>query len=298
MSSKFWDVKDSEPLETRPNQNSISEDAKVPCKKCNTEVSKRELVENWWICPNCGGYHRMPARDWHNMVFDEGSVEEFDAGLYATNPLSFFDSKDYNDRLKISQEKTGNDDACINARGLIGGNPAICSAFDFFFMGGSMGSVVGEKITRGAERALEERIPFFTISCSGGARMQEGMYSLMQLVKTSYACGCLRKEGIPFISILADPSTAGVMASFASLGDVIIAEEGALIGFAGPRVIAQTIGGELPEGFQRPEFCLEHGQIDKVLPRKEIRPVLGRMIAMFKDSATIHQQREPKRKKS
>ncbi len=296
MSEKFWDIKDSEPLTTPPNHNTIPEDAMVPCKKCETEVSRRQLVESWWICPNCGAYSRMPARDWHKMLFDEGSVEEFDTGLYATNPLNFFDSKDYNDRLKESQSKTGNDDACINARGTIGGNGAVCSALDFFFMGGSMGSVVGEKVTRGAERALAERIPFITISCSGGARMQEGMYSLMQLVKTSYACGCLRQEGIPFISILADPSTAGVMASFASLGDIIIAEEGALIGFAGPRVIAQTIGGELPKGFQRPEFCLEHGQIDKVLHRHQIRPVLGRLIAMFADSAVINQQREPRRK--
>ncbi|HPQ39864.1 MAG TPA: acetyl-CoA carboxylase carboxyltransferase subunit beta, partial [bacterium] len=215
------------------------------------------------------------------------SWKEVDTPLYATDPLDFVDSKTYKSRLQSAWEKSGMDDACRNIVGTISGRPTSASILDFFFMGGSMGAVVGEKITRGAERSLKERIPFITVSCSGGARMQEGFYSLMQLVKTSYACGKLRENGIPFISILTDPSTAGVMASFASLGDLIVAEEGALIGFAGPRVIAQTIGGELPKGFQRPEFCREHGLVDMVVSRKNMRETIHRVIGILYDSPSV-----------
>ncbi len=257
------------------------------CKECNAAITRKELMDNLGVCPKCDYHNRLPSHKWSEILFDVGEWEEVDSPLYATNPLGFFDSKDYNERLTESRSKTKLDDACINILGKIAGNRTIMSILDFFFMGGSMGSVVGEKITRGAERALMERIPFVTLSCSGGARMQEGMYSLMQLVKTSYACGKLRESGVPFISILTDPSTAGVMASFASLGDLIIAEKGALIGFAGPRVIAQTIGGELPKGFQRPEFCQEHGMVDMVVHRKELRSVLQRLIGIFSDSPSM-----------
>jgi acetyl-CoA carboxylase carboxyl transferase subunit beta len=254
------------------------------CKKCSERVDRKQLVENLWVCPKCDFHHRIPANEWIRILYDEDNYQIVDSHLYTVNPLNFFDSKDYNDRLDAARTKTGLDDACVNAFGKICDVPVVTSALDFFFMGGSMGSVVGEKVTRGAELALKEKAPFITISCSGGARMQEGMYSLMQLVKTSHACGKLREEGIPFISFLADPSTAGVMASFASLGDLIIAEEGALIGFAGPRVIAQTIGGELPDGFQRAKFCQDHGFVDIVVHRRDLRTIIGRLVKMFTES--------------
>lgn len=257
------------------------------CKKCQTEIEESAFIENLRICPECDHHHRLPSTEWTALLFDDDSWKEIDTPLYAVDPLEFQDSKTYKDRLDASWAKSGMDDACRNILGTMNGYRVSASILDFFFMGGSMGSVVGEKITRGAERALEERIPFITVSCSGGARMQEGFYSLMQLVKTSYACGRLREEGIPFISILTDPSTAGVMASFASLGDLIVAEKGALIGFAGPRVIAQTIGGELPEGFQRPEFCQEHGQVDMVVHRNNMRETIHRVIGMLSDAPTV-----------
>ncbi len=263
----------------------------IECSGCKGTFSRQELSDNLWVCPSCDYHHRMPAKTWISIISDDGQYHEVDAPLLAGNPLEFVDSKNYSDRLIEYRKKTDLDDACVNACIRIGGNPAIISALDFYFMGGSMGAVVGEKITRGAERALKERIPFLTLACSGGARMQEGMYSLMQLVKTSYACGRLREEGVPFISILSDPSTAGVMASFASLGDIIVAEQDALIGFAGPRVIAQTIGGELPKGFQRAGFCQEHGLVDCVVHRKELRPTLSRLISMFTDIARLRGDR-------
>jgi len=259
----------------------------IKCKACQADISKSTFEENLRICPECDHHHRMPSIEWAHLLYDEGAWEELDVPLYATDPLEFEDKKTYKNRLEAAWEKSGMDDACRNIRGNMNGKPVSASILDFFFMGGSMGSVVGEKITRGAERALKERIPFITVSCSGGARMQEGFYSLMQLVKTSYACGKLREEGVPFISILTDPSTAGAMASFASLGDLIVAEKGALIGFAGPRVIAQTIGGELPDGFQRPEFCQEHGQVDMVVHRKNMRETIHRIIGILSDAPTV-----------
>ncbi len=283
MGNKPWYEKERKPLQPVP-QKDIPSGLVEPCKKCKERIIRKELERNLWVCPKCDYHHRISAHNWLKILCDDGEFTELDKGLFATNPLHFVDSKDYNDRLKAAREKTGLDDACVNARGNVGGQPVHFSVLDFFFMGGSMGSVVGEKVTRGAEHALADRTPFVTISCTGGARMQEGMFSLMQLVKTSHACGQLRAAGIPFISILADPSTAGVMASFASLGDVILAEKNALIGFAGPRVIAQTIGGELPEGFQRADFCREHGLVDIVLHRRDMQPTLARLIGMLTDN--------------
>jgi len=257
------------------------------CKNCSKEIPDDQFKVNLRVCPHCDHHHRMPAIEWASLLYDEGKWEEVDSPLYATDPLKFSDSKAYKDRLVDAWEKSGMDDACRNIVGKINGRPVSSSILDFFFMGGSMGSVVGEKITRGAERALKEHIPFITLSCSGGARMQEGFYSLMQLIKTSYACGKLRQKGIPFLSILTDPSTAGAMASFASLGDLIIAEKDALIGFAGPRVIAQTIGGELPKGFQRPEFCQEHGLIDMIVHRSEMKETIGRIIGILSDAPSM-----------
>lgn len=257
------------------------------CKNCSKEIDDNQFKLDFRVCPHCDHHHRMPATEWAALLYDKGKWKEVDSSLYATDPLKFVDSKAYGDRLKEAWEKTGMDDACGNFVGKINGRKVSSSILDFFFMGGSMGAVVGEKITRGAERSLQERIPFITVSCSGGARMQEGFFSLMQLVKTSYACGKLRQNGIPFISILTDPSTAGAMASFASLGDLIVAEKGALIGFAGPRVIAQTIGGELPAGFQRPEFCQEHGLVDMVVHRNQMKETIGRIIGILSDAPTM-----------
>ncbi len=287
MGETPWYKKAKKPLKPTEVERDIPAGLVETCKGCKERLYKKELVENLWVCPKCDHHHRMPSLEWAKILLDEGSLEIFDDGLYTTNPLEFHDSKDYNDRLKAARDKTGMDDACLNVKGTMAGNPVIFSILDFFFMGGSMGSVVGEKVTRGAERALKERIPFITISSSGGARMQEGMFSLLQLTKTSHACGRLRRAGVPFISILADPSTAGVMASFASLGDLIIAEQNALIGFAGPRVIAQTIGGELPDGFQRPEFCQEHGLVDIIVHRQDLRNILSRLVGMFSDSPSL-----------
>jgi len=259
----------------------------VICKSCKIEIPKDQFIANLRICPECDHHHRMPSLEWAELLYDTDDWKEVDTSLFATDPLDFVDSKTYKDRLVAAWKKNDLDDACRNITGKINSRPVSASILDFFFMGGSMGSVVGEKITRGAERALEEGIPFITVSCSGGARMQEGFYSLMQLVKTSYACGKLRENGLPFISILTDPSTAGVMASFSSLGDLIIAEKGALIGFAGPRVIAQTIGGELPEGFQRPEFCQEHGQVDMIVHREQMRETIHRIIGILSDAPSV-----------
>ena len=287
MGNKEWYEKEHKPLSSVDDQVEVPPGLMETCKGCKEKIVKKQLIENLWVCPKCDHHHRMPAHEWLRILYDNEEFEITDYPLHATNPLNFIDSRDYNERYQDAQKKTGLDDACVNAVGNIGGNPVVISALDFFFMGGSMGSVVGEKITRGAERALKDRIPFMTISCSGGARMQEGMFSLMQLVKTSYACGKLRREGIPFISILTDPSTAGVMASFASLGDLIVAEQDALIGFAGARVIAQTIGGELPKGFQRAKFCQEHGLVDIVTHRLELRQLIARLISMFADANVL-----------
>jgi len=287
MGETPWYKKEKQPLRPPEQERDIPSGLVETCKGCKERLYKKQMTENFWVCPKCDHHHRVPSNEWVQILYDEDSWEEFDSGLYSTNPLRFVDSKDYADRLKASQKKTGLDDACLNVRGTIGGSPAVMAILDFFFMGGSMGSVVGEKVTRAAEVALEERIPFITLSCSGGARMQEGMFSLMQLAKTSQACGLLKNAGVPFISILADPSTAGVMASFASLGDLILAEQNALIGFAGPRVIAQTIGGELPSGFQRADFCCDHGMIDIVFHRQELQPLLKRILGMFMDSPAL-----------
>lgn len=287
MSDRSGSKETGEHSSTDPAGKSNKSADSVECAGCKAWITRQELSENLSVCPLCDHHHRMPAKTWIGMLSDNGEYREIDAPLLAANPLEFVDSKNYSDRLVEYRKKTGLDDACVNACIQIGGNPAVISALDFYFMGGSMGAVVGEKITRGAEMALDQRIPFITIACSGGARMQEGMYSLMQLVKTSYACGRLREEGVPFFSVLSDPSTAGVMASFASLGDIIIAEQDALIGFAGPRVIAQTIGGELPKGFQRAGFCQEHGLVDCVVHRRDLKNTLNRLIAMFADIARI-----------
>ena len=238
-------------------------------------------MDNKNVCPECNFHFRLSAIERFFMLFDVGEYELFDENLYSKDPLEFVDTIPYTERLNQTQKKTSLADAVLNAKGKMGGVEVIISAMDFSFMGGSMGSVVGEKVTRAMERGLIEKVPVITIACSGGARMQEGVLSLMQLMKTSQAVARLEEAGIPFISLITDPTTGGTTASFAMLGDINIAEPGALIGFAGPRVIEQTIKQKLPKGFQRSEFLLEHGMIDDVVQRKKLRDYLIRALRLF-----------------
>lgn len=246
----------------------------LKCDDCGQIIWRKTLDENQQVCPKCDFHFRIDAAARLQLLFDDGRFEEFDAGLFSTDPLSFVDSKPYRDRLKAMQ-KDGAKDAVIAAFGKINGQPVHVCALELKFIGGSMGSVMGEKITRCIERAIAQRTPVIVISASGGARMQEGAVSLMQMAKISAALMKLDEARLPFISILTDPTTGGVTASFAMLGDLNIAEPGALIGFAGPRVIEQTIRQKLPEGFQRSEFLLKHGFLDAVVKRSEMRQYLG-----------------------
>ena len=243
----------------------------IKCPGCEQMLFKREVEENLNVCPKCNYHHRINARARLRLTFDDEKWIEHDGGLASTDPLRFEDTKGYGDRLLGMQKKTGLLDALITAKGEVGGHPAIICAMELEFVGGSLGSVVGEKITRAIERAIQSRAAVIVYSASGGARMQEGAISLMQMAKISAALARLDEAGLPFISILTDPTTGGVTASYAMLGDLNIAEPGALIGFAGPRVIEQTIRQKLPEGFQRSEFLLEHGMLDAVVERKDLK---------------------------
>ena len=251
------------------------------CNHCRRILYKQDILDNLFICPECNFHFRLSAIDRLNMLFDLGQYELIDQNIYPKDPLSFKDTKPYAVRLKENLKKTGQPDAVLNAVGTMDGIRVVISSMEFAFMGGSMGSVVGEKITRTFERALEEKIPAIVISSSGGARMQEGVISLMQLMKTSSAIANLEKAGIPYISVLTDPTTGGVTASYAMLGDINIAEPNSLIGFAGPRVIEQTIKEKLPKGFQRSEFLLQHGMLDDVVERKNLRPYIIRALRLF-----------------
>jgi acetyl-CoA carboxylase carboxyl transferase subunit beta len=248
------------------------------CPRCGATVYHRDLVRNLNVCPTCGFHHRLGAEARLAVTVDDGSFEERDADLASGDPLRF---DGYADKLREAREKTGAADAVITGIGRIEGSRTAIAALDFEFMGGSMGSVVGEKITRIAERALEERLPLVVFSASGGARMQEGALSLMQLAKTSAAIARLHDARLPYLSVMCDPTTGGVTASFAFQGDVILAEPGAMIGFAGRRVIEQTIRRKLPDNFQTAEFCVEHGLIDMVVPRAALRATLGRLLRFF-----------------
>ena len=248
------------------------------CPRCKNLIYQKELERNLQVCPKCGYHHRLSATDRIAVTLDPGSFVEFDAGLTSVDPLGF---TDYPEKLEEARRRTGRAEAAFTGMGALDGFRTIVAALDFFFMGGSMGSVVGEKVARAAERALEQRLPLIIFSASGGARMQEGALSLMQLAKTSAAVARLHAERLPYISVMCDPTTGGVTASFAFLGDVILAEPGALIGFAGRRVIEQTIGHRLPEDFQTAEFCLEHGLIDMIVPRDQLRPHLSRLLRFF-----------------
>jgi acetyl-CoA carboxylase carboxyl transferase subunit beta len=253
------------------------------CNNCGRILYKQDILDNLSVCPSCDFHFRLTAEERLAQLCDAGSCEVLDEAVGPVDRLKFEDTQPYARRLQDSQKKTGLADAVVNARGAIDGLTVILSVMDFRFMGGSMGSVVGEKITRAAERALAEKIPFVIVSCSGGARMQEGVLSLMQLAKTSAALARLDRAGVPCISILADPTTGGTTASFAMLGDVNVAEPNALIGFAGPRVIEQTIREKLPKGFQRSEFLLKHGMLDEVVERRALRDFLVRALRLFLD---------------
>ena len=253
----------------------------IKCNNCAEIVYSKEIDRNLKVCPKCDYHFRITARERIELLVDPGTFTEFDGQLQSEDPLGFKDSQKYRDRIKTARKKTGLNDAVISGICTLDGVQVVLSVFDFFFMGGSMGSVVGEKITRAAEKAVEEKCGLIVISSSGGARMQEGALSLMQMAKTSAALARLRRERLPFISVLTDPTTGGVTASFAMLGDVNLAEPKALIGFAGPRVIEQTIRQELPEGFQRSEFVLEHGMIDRIVNRKELKKTLVNLLRAF-----------------
>jgi acetyl-CoA carboxylase carboxyl transferase subunit beta len=250
----------------------------VKCESCRQIIWKKDLEENLNVCPKCGKHFRIDARTRLANLFDDGEHETFSDNLASTDPLKFVDLKPYSERLKKAQEETGLTDAVINARGRMNGREVIIGAMEYGFIGGSMGAVVGEVITRAIEEALDKTKPLIIISASGGARMMEGVLSLMQLAKISAALARLDEARVPYISVLTDPTTGGVTASFAMLGDLNIAEPGALIGFAGPRVIEQTIRQKLPPGFQRSEFLLEHGMLDAVVHRKEMKAYISRAL--------------------
>lgn len=244
------------------------------CKSCGEITTVAALTKNNWICSKCNYHFRINSRDYIKIILDNGELGEYDFDLESGDPLKFKDSKRYPDRILAAQKKTGLKDGVIAGIGKINGREVSFAIMEFDFIGGSMGSVVGEKIARAIERSMARRIPLVIVSCSGGARMMEGILSLMQMAKTSALLAQLNKMKIPYISVLTNPTTAGVMASYASLGDVIIAEPKALLGFAGPRVIAQTIGGELPPDFQSSEFFLEHGFLDAIVSRNDMKKTL------------------------
>ncbi|HEY7351263.1 MAG TPA: acetyl-CoA carboxylase, carboxyltransferase subunit beta [Terriglobales bacterium] len=260
----------------------------VKCESCRQIIWKKDLEENLNVCPKCGKHFRIDARTRLSQLFDNGEYESFSDNLSSTDPLKFVDLKPYSERLNRAQQDTGLTDAVINARGTLNGRPVVISAMEYSFIGGSMGSVVGEVITRAVEESLTRKHPLIIISASGGARMMEGVLSLMQLAKISAALARLDEAKVPYISVLTDPTTGGVTASFAMLGDLNIAEPGALIGFAGPRVIEQTIRQKLPPGFQRSEFLLEHGMLDAIVHRKELKSYISRAFD-FMTPATVAQ---------
>lgn len=259
----------------------IPEGLWVKCDNCREIVYKKEIEKNRQVCPKCNYHFRISSREHLRLLADEGSFVELDADLATTNPLGFVDNMPYDIRVDDNRKRSGLNEAAIYGSAMLAGRPVVLAIMDFSFMGGSMGSVVGEKISRAAELACDQRIPLITVSSSGGARMQEGMFSLMQMAKVSAAIGRIRELDVLYISVLADPTFGGVTASFAMLGDIIIAEPRSLVGFAGPRVIEQTIKQQLPENFQRAEFLLDHGMIDLVVERQELKETLATLIGHF-----------------
>jgi acetyl-CoA carboxylase carboxyl transferase subunit beta len=272
-----WFRKEKKPL-TSEDRRDLPSDVFDKCEGCGEILYREKLAQNLHVCPKCGHHLRVGPEVYVAIFTDEGSFQEIDVDLRSTDPLEFTDLKPYPKRIDAAEKKTGRGDAVVTGVGTLEGIPVAVGVMEFAFIGGSMGSVVGEKVTRLALKALEEDRPLILVSASGGARMMEGIYSLMQMAKTSTALARLHEAGIPFISVLTDPTTGGVTASFSMLGDVNLAEPGALIGFAGPRVIEETIRQELPDGFQRSEFLLEHGMVDRVVDRRELRKVTVRLL--------------------
>ena len=253
------------------------------CPSCKTVIARAEHEQNLWVCNHCDHHARIGSNEYFQILFDEGKFRELQAKMTSANPLGFKDTKDYKDRLASSMDKTGLKDAIRTGVGEVGGRPMVISCMDFGFIGGSMGSVVGEKIAKAVDYAIKNGLPFVCITKSGGARMMEAGLSLMQMAKTSAKLSLLAKAGLPYVCVLTDPTTGGVTASFAMLGDVHLAEPNALIGFAGPRVVKETIGKDLPQGFQKSEFLLEHGFVDRIVHRGKLREELAELIGMLMD---------------
>ncbi|MCK4606027.1 MAG: acetyl-CoA carboxylase carboxyltransferase subunit beta [candidate division Zixibacteria bacterium] len=272
-----WFRKAKPGIESTEKKN-IPEGLWTKCTSCGEIVYGKKMEQLLWVCPNCNFHFRISSRKYIDLLLDGGELEEHDGNLRTTDPLKFKDSKKYPDRIKAAQRKSGAMEGLISGMAAVDGMPVSFAIMDFSFIGGSMGSVVGEKVARAIERAIDREVPLIIVSCSGGARMQESILSLMQMAKTSSLLAVLAEKRIPYISILTNPTTAGVMASYASLGDVIIAEPKALLGFAGPRVIQQTIGTDLPEGFQSSEFFLEKGFLDKIVERKDLRSTVIKLL--------------------
>jgi acetyl-CoA carboxylase carboxyl transferase subunit beta len=277
-----WFKKARKPIEAAPEKVSrVPEGLWVKCPSCARAIYNKELQAGFQVCPNCAHHFRMSAADRLRMLFDDGLWTTHDAGLRSTDPLAFVDTKPYRDRLEASIKATGLNDAVVVGSGSLDGMPVVIAAMEYSFIGGSMGVVVGEKITRAAERALATRVPLIVVCCSGGARMMEGALSLMQMAKISAALGQLDRAGLPYLAVLTDPTTGGVTASFAMLGDLNIAEPKALIGFAGPRVIEQTIRQKLPDGFQRAEFLLDKGFIDLIVDRRDLKATIAHSLRIL-----------------
>ena len=270
------------PFENSPrSRKPIPAGVWTKCDKCEQIIYNKELEENQKLCPKCGAHFRLNARERIAQLFDPKSFQEFGTEISPVDTLEFKDLQPYTARISQAQKRTGQRDACVVGEGAVMERPLVAAMLDFDFMGGSMGSVVGEKVTLAIERAIEKRIPLLIVSASGGARMQESILSLMQMAKTSAALARLAEAGVPYISLLTDPTTGGVTASFAMLGDIILAEPKALIAFAGPRVIEQTIRQQLPQGFQLSEFLLSHGMIDAIVKRPDLRKFLGDLLTHF-----------------
>jgi len=278
--------------ESRPARRGIPEGLWSKCEECNSVLYRAELERNLYVCPKCGHHMRLTARQRLETFLDPGTGTEIGAGIEPVDILRFRDSKKYKDRLMLAQKATNEKDALVAMKGRLKGMRIVVCAFEFRFMGGSMGSVVGERFVRAVDTAMEENAPLVCFSASGGARMQEALISLMQMAKTSAALAKLSRRGIPFVSVMTDPTTGGVSASLAMLGDVNVAEPKALIGFAGPRVIEQTVRETLPEGFQRSEFLLEHGAVDMILDRREMRDRLGSLLAMLTRQPPLKESEE------
>lgn len=268
-------------ISTEKRTRSVPEGVWIKCQECDAQLYRTELERNLYVCPKCDYHMRIGARRRLEYFLDPDSQQEIAASLESRDPLRFKDSKKYKDRISQAQKKTGEKDALVTVTGTLHSRPVVVCAFEFAFMGGSMGSVVGERFCRATRHSAENKMPLISFSASGGARMQEALFSLLQMAKTSAALAVLGDTRVPYVSVLTDPTTGGVSASLAMLGDVNIAEPKALIGFAGPRVIEQTVGQRLPEGFQRSEFLLDHGTVDMIVDRRELREQVADLLAKF-----------------